>query len=91
VLEAFARGRGVVATDAGGIPDIVTQERDGLLIPPADTDALVAGLRRVLEDRGLAVRLGAAARERYTDWHQTPEDFARAYRDLVERTLAGAR
>jgi glycosyltransferase involved in cell wall biosynthesis len=91
VLEAFARGRGVVATDAGGIPDIVTHERDGLLIPPADTDALVAALRRVLEDRELAARLGAAARERYADWHQTPQDFARAYRDLVERALAGAR
>jgi glycosyltransferase involved in cell wall biosynthesis len=91
VLEAFARGRGVVATDAGGIPDIVTHERDGLLVPPADTDALVASLRRVLDEHELAVRLGSAARERYGDWHQTPQVFARAYRDLVERTLAGAR
>jgi glycosyltransferase involved in cell wall biosynthesis len=91
VLEAFARGRGVVATDAGGIPDIVTHDRDGLLIPRRDTDALVAALLRVLRDRGLAERLGAAARETYGAWHQTPEDFAHAYRDLVDRVLAGAR
>lgn len=91
VLEAFARGRTVVATDAGGIPDIVTDGRDGILIPPADTDALVAALRRVLTDRDLAVELGAAARQTYAAWHQTADDFAEAYRALVDRVLAGAR
>jgi len=92
VLEAFARGRGVVGTDGGGIPDIVTHEHDGLLVPPRDTGALVAALRRVLEDHELAVRMGTAARRTYdAKWHQTPADFANAYRDLVERVLAGAR
>jgi glycosyltransferase involved in cell wall biosynthesis len=91
VLEAFARGRGVVATDAGGIPDMVDDGVQGLLFPPGDTDALVAALRRVLVDRALAERLGAAALETYADWHQTPEQFAEAYRDLVDRVLAGAR
>jgi glycosyltransferase involved in cell wall biosynthesis len=91
-LEAFARGRGVVGTDGGGIPDIVTHEHDGLLVPPHDTRALVAALRRVLEDHAFAARIGAAARETYdARWHQTPADFAQAYRDLVERVLAGAR
>jgi glycosyltransferase involved in cell wall biosynthesis len=91
VLEAFARGRGVVATDGGGIPDMVTNERDGLLVPPYDTAALAAALRRVLDDRELAVRLGDAARTTYGSWHQTPEDFAAAYRTLVDDVLAGAR
>ena len=91
VLEAFARGRTVVATDAGGIPDIVTDERDGLLVPPADTGALVAAMQRVLDDHELAVRLGEAARVTYGKWHQTPADFAAAYRDLVDRALGGAR
>jgi glycosyltransferase involved in cell wall biosynthesis len=91
VLEAFARGRTVVATNAGGIKDIVTDGHDGILIPVADTDALVVAMRRVLEDRELAARLGAVAHETYKPWHQTPEDFARAYRELVDRALAGAR
>lgn len=90
-LEAFARGRPVVGTDGGGIPDIVTDGHDGLLIPRADTDALVVALRQVLEDKALVERLGRAARESYANWHQTPEAFAHAYRDLVERVLAGAR
>jgi glycosyltransferase involved in cell wall biosynthesis len=91
VLEAFARGRGVVATSAGGIPDIVTDGRDGLLVPPGDTAALVGALERVLDDVSLAARLGEAGRQSYRRWHQTPDDFARAYGTLVERVLAGAR
>jgi rhamnosyl/mannosyltransferase len=89
-LEAFARGRPVVGTNGGGIPDIVTDGHDGILIPRADTDALVAALRRVLEDKALVERLGGAARETYAKWHQTPEAFAHAYRDLVDRVLTGA-
>lgn len=91
VLEAFARGRTVVATNAGGIPDIVTDGRDGLLIPAGDTAALVTGLRRVLGDRVLAERLGSAGRATYAAWHQTAEDFARSYQELIDRVLAGAR
>ena len=91
VIEAFARGRAVIATDAGGIPDIVTDDLDGILLPPASTPALAAALLRILRDHALAERLGTAARTSYGAWHQTPEEFARAYRDLVDRVLAGAR
>jgi glycosyltransferase involved in cell wall biosynthesis len=91
VLEAFARGRPVVGTDGGGIPDMISDERNGLLVPPYDTDALVVALRRMLDDPALVGRLGADARATYERWHQTPADFARAYRDLVDRVLAGAR
>ena len=88
VIEAFARARGVVATDAGGIPDLVTDGVEGVLIPPADEDALVTALVRVLTDPSLAERLGAAAHARYADWHTTPGSFAAAYRELVDRTLS---
>ena len=88
VIESFARGRGVVATGAGGIPDMVTDGREGILIPPADEDALVEALLRVLRDRELAARFGAAAHLRYADWHSTPADFAAAYRELIDRTLS---
>lgn len=89
IIEAFARGRGVVATDAGGIPDLVTHGREGLLVPPADVAALATALERVLADRALAERLGAAARERYADWHATPESLAADLRALVDGVVAG--
>ena len=44
---------------------------------------------RVLTDRELAARLGAAARERYVEWHSTPEDLAVRLRELAEATAAG--
>ena len=87
VIESFARGRGVIATNAGGIPDLVRDGVEGVLIPPADEDALVAALVRVLSERELAERLGAAARERYAEWHTTPAEFAAAYRALVDAAL----
>ena len=89
IIESFARGRAVVATDGGGIPDLVTHEVEGLLVPPADSEALAAALARVLGDRELAERMGAAARVRYGDWHSTPAQLAGDFRALVEAAVAG--
>jgi glycosyltransferase involved in cell wall biosynthesis len=89
IIEAFARGRGVVATDAGGIPDLITDGVEGLLVPPDDLVALATALERVLTDRELAERLGAGARERYGDWHSTPESLATELRRLVDAVVEG--
>lgn len=89
VIEAFARGRGVVATGAGGVLDLVTNGIEGILIPPADTDALVETLRRIFAEPALAARLGRAGEQRYPAWHQTAADFAQQTRALVDRTLSG--
>lgn len=89
VIEAFARGRGVVATGAGGILDLVTDGDEGLLVPRGDVEALADALVAVLGDPALAARLGGAARRRYPEWRSTPERFAGELRALVEATLAG--
>jgi len=60
VLEAFAMKLPVVATRAGGLPEIVRQEETGLLAPPRDPDGLAAALIRVLRDPVLSARLGEA-------------------------------
>ncbi|MGH2933910.1 MAG: glycosyltransferase family 4 protein, partial [Gaiellaceae bacterium] len=64
VIEAMCRGRAVVGGDAGGIPDLVEDGADGLLVLPGDATMLADALVRVLGDRELAVRLGAAARQK---------------------------
>jgi glycosyltransferase involved in cell wall biosynthesis len=61
--EAMAYGRPVVATAVGGLPDAITDGETGLLVPPRDPEALRAAIERLLNDRELRVRLGAAARE----------------------------
>ncbi len=53
----------MVATDVGGIPDIVRHEQTGLLVPQKDPHALAEALRRVLTDRAFAERLGTAGRD----------------------------
>ncbi len=65
MIEAFARGRGVVASRAGGVLDLVDDGVQGLLVDPEDTEGLAAALVRVLRDRALAERLGAAASTRF--------------------------
>jgi glycosyltransferase involved in cell wall biosynthesis len=87
VIEAFARGRGVVASRAGGILDLVDDGDQGLLVEPEDTDALADALVGVLSDRSLAERLGSAAHARFPEWNQTPEQFAERLRALVDTVL----
>ena len=89
VVEAFCRGRGVVASEVGGIPDLVEDGTTGLLVPPGDHRALADELVRVLQDRVLAERLGSAARIAVEPWLATPEEYARAIRVLVERVVTG--
>ena len=63
LLEAMGMARPIVASRVGGIPEFVEDGVSGLLVPPRDRAALAAALVRVLTDRALAIRLGAAARE----------------------------
>jgi len=87
VVEAFCRGRGVVASRVGGIPDIVEDEVTGLLVPPGDATALADALVRALSERELADRLGSSARVAVEPWLATPEQYAGQIRDLVEGVL----
>ena len=63
VLEAMAAGIPVVATDVGGVRDVITPEVTGLLVPPDDAAALATALARLLDTPELAARLGDAGRE----------------------------
>ena len=64
LLEAMAAGLPVVAADTPEHRAVVAGGRDGLLVPPADPKALAAAVDRLLDDPGLAARLGTAARRR---------------------------
>jgi glycosyltransferase involved in cell wall biosynthesis len=64
LLEAFAAGVPVVASDVGGLPELVVPGRTGTLVPMNDPAALAAALRAYLEDPDRAVREGREARRR---------------------------
>jgi len=62
LLEAMAAGKPVVATRVAGIPDVVRDGVNGLLVPEKDATALAAALRRLLDEPDLRATLGASAR-----------------------------
>ena len=63
LVEAMACGTPVVTTGISGIPELVRDGVDGLIVPPADARALADSMQRLHDDRALAARLGVAARE----------------------------
>jgi glycosyltransferase involved in cell wall biosynthesis len=85
VLESMAAGVPVVTTSVGGTPEAVTDGETGLLVVPRDPPALARAIGRVLDDPGLARRLGENARDRI-ERHFSLEGMTRTTEDLY-RTL----
>jgi glycosyltransferase involved in cell wall biosynthesis len=85
IVEAFCRARPVVGTRVGGIPDLVEDDQNGLLVEPRDAKALADAIVRILTDRNLAERLSAGAHASAGFWTSSPEEFASRIRALVER------
>jgi glycosyltransferase involved in cell wall biosynthesis len=87
ILEAFACGLPVVTTDAGGIPFIVDDGRNGLMVRVGDSEALAAAVLRLVEEPGLAALLAHQARQeclaRYA-WPVIRDHWRRCYRYLAQ-------
>jgi glycosyltransferase involved in cell wall biosynthesis len=64
ILDAMACTKAVVASDVGGIPEVVDRDVTGLLVPARDASALGAAVIRLLRDPALTSRLAAAGRTR---------------------------
>jgi L-malate glycosyltransferase len=67
ILEAMAASRPVVATRAGGIPEVVRDNTTGLIVPPHDEPTLATAIVRLLQDPALRDRFGQAGRQRVVD------------------------
>jgi glycosyltransferase involved in cell wall biosynthesis len=86
VLEAMALETPVVATAVAGVPRLVTDGHDGLLVPAGDAAALAPALGRILSDSALARRLAVAARatieERFS-FERRMRKVARVYDEVL--------
>jgi glycosyltransferase involved in cell wall biosynthesis len=92
LLEAMAHGCAIVASQVGGIPQLIQHVRTGLLVPPGEPGALRAAIELLLRDRVLGRRLGRAARGRVQtlcSWERVIDATLDAY-DL-DGTLATVR
>jgi glycosyltransferase involved in cell wall biosynthesis len=90
VLEALASGVPVVSTAVGGVPHIVADGVNALLVPAGDSQAMADAMLRILGDRALARRLreaGLREVQRYT-WARVAPEWARVYRQACARSAA---
>jgi glycosyltransferase involved in cell wall biosynthesis len=94
VLEWMAAGKAIVATRVGGIPSILEDGEEALLVPPGDEAGLAAGLAALLDDPERRHRLGAAAQRRQRRDFRFEDTLARIeglYEDLYEARVGASR
>lgn len=86
-LEAMAAGAPLVASRVGGVPEVVHDDVNGLLVPPGDPAALACAVVRLAADRELAGRLSTAGRAtaRSHDWARIGADYDRLYEAVTGR------
>jgi glycosyltransferase involved in cell wall biosynthesis len=89
-LEAMAAGKAVLATNVGGVPEIVQNECTGILVPPGDIEALARAIGRLLSNPQLCVQLGAAGLERVQcfNWRGVAEQYRSIYHALKRKPTA---
>jgi GT2 family glycosyltransferase/glycosyltransferase involved in cell wall biosynthesis len=68
MLEAMYYGKGIIATNVGGIPEVIDNGVNGLLIKTEDHKALAENLERLFQDRELLQRLGSAAKSKFEEY-----------------------
>ena len=88
-LEAMAGGLPVIASDVGGLREVVEDGRSGLVVPPANAGAIVSAIVRLAESAELRSQMGAAARARVVENYSIEKMAARTlalYRECVRKT-----
>jgi glycosyltransferase involved in cell wall biosynthesis len=90
VLEAMAAGLPVVATDVGGLPEMVIDGESGILVPPGDSDALAEAIGELLDDPSRAETMGRAGLALAMDRHDI-EKVVREVEGVMDRLLDASR
>jgi glycosyltransferase involved in cell wall biosynthesis len=92
IMEAMASGKAVVATDIGGIPDLVDHGETGLLVLPGDAQALADAMQTLLEDRAWLACLEATslARVGRLKAGAVVTRIEQVYRDVLRPAAKGA-
>ena len=86
LIEAMACAKPVVATNAGGVPEIVKDGETGILVPPKDSSAMAEAIITLLQDKERARRMGLAGRERVEKMFDIKEN-ARKTEEIYKNLL----
>lgn len=90
VLEAMASGLDIVSTNVGGMTYLIENEREGILVPPRDANAMAAAVTRLLSEPGLGARLSANSRKKAEphDWNAVLPLWERVFADATSSPKA---
>jgi glycosyltransferase involved in cell wall biosynthesis len=91
VLEAMACSKPVVAFKVGGVTDLVENNKNGILVPPYDTEAMAEGIDHILKDRVLAKRMSEESFKRAVrfDWPIILKKYQHLYHEVLGGNAAG--
>ena len=91
LLEALAAGAPIVASRIEGFSDVLTEGEQGFLVPPRDSDALAAALKRLLSDQPLRTKMGrqAVKTARDYDWKRVSKQIVGYYEECMASAHAG--
>ena len=87
LVEAMAEGKPVVATEVGGVPEVVSDNLTGILCPPKDSHAMAEAILKLLRDKKLARKMGAEGRKRVYPRYDAKvmvENIERLYGELMK-------
>lgn len=88
LIEAMCMGLPIIASDVGGIKEVIANGENGLLVPPGDANALIDAITRLVDDQALRERLGKRAfadAEKYRN--RTWDDVSREYLDILSNYI----
>ncbi len=86
VLEAMVAGKPLIATLVGGIPDVVRDKQDGILIPPQNPNTIVQAIEFMMDNSTIALEMGRTAKERSARLFSVTDvvdAMAKVYQELV--------
>ena len=87
-MEAMSYGLPCIASNVGGVPSLIQDGQNGILIPPKDLLGLILGLEKLVHDGELRNRLGLSARKRIEaefTWERHANEMFTLYRSLIKR------
>ena len=92
MLESMAWGLPVIVTPVGGIPEVIVDKYNGLLVEPGNREQLIAAMQSLIRDEDLRVSLGTAARHSVTslDIHSYMKSLVEVYSLVIEERLTSS-
>ncbi len=85
LLEALASGLPVIVTDVGGTRELITEGKNGFIVPLRDADAIASALKKLLKNPELREKIGAQNRQtaEKISWRKVSEEYIQIYKNII--------